>query len=69
MTYIINSDPGHARSKQQMDKNLERFFASSSKSTDEKDKVQSVLRYTKTKQEIGDDLSVFVCKSVTIKSK
>ena len=41
MTYIINSDPGHARSEQQMDKNLERFFASSSKSTDERIKYKA----------------------------
>ena len=35
---IVNSDPGHTRSKQQLDKTLKITFASLSKSTDEKEK-------------------------------
>ena len=36
--HIVNSDPGHTRSKQQLDKTLKITFASLSKSTDEKEK-------------------------------
>ena len=35
--HIINSDPGHTLSKQQLDKYLKKNFASSFKSTDEKE--------------------------------
>ena len=55
--HIVNSDPGHTRSKQQLDKTLKITFASLSKSTDEKEKekkkerqLQSVMRYTQTQQ-------------------
>ena len=36
--HIVNSDPGHTRPKQQLDKTLKIIFASVSKSTDEKGK-------------------------------
>ena len=36
--HIVNSDPGHTRSKQQLDKTLKITFASLSKSTDEREK-------------------------------
>ena len=36
--YHINSDPGHAPSKQQLDKNLKITFASPSKGNDQKEK-------------------------------
>ena len=52
-TRHINSDPGHTRSKQQLEKYLLLSFDRPSKSTDEKVKkkkkerqLQSVLRYT-----------------------
>ena len=56
--HIINSDPGHTRSKQQLDKTLEITFASLSKSTDEKEKekkkkesqLQSVMSYMQTQK-------------------
>ena len=35
--HIINSDPGHTRSKQQLDKTLEITFASLSRKSDEKE--------------------------------
>ena len=38
--HIVNSDPGHTRSKQQLDKTLKIIFASVSKSTDEKGKEE-----------------------------
>ena len=37
-TYIINSDPGQTRSKQQLEKYLKITFASPSQSTDGKEK-------------------------------
>ena len=57
--HIINSNPGHMRSKQQLEKTLKITFVSLSKSTDEKEKekkeekkkerqLQSVMRYTET---------------------
>ena len=56
--HIINSDPGHTLSKQQLDKYLKKKFASSFKSTDEKEtkkkekkgKLQRTLRYTQTQK-------------------
>ena len=36
--HIINSDPGHTRSKQQLDKTLKITFASLSRKSDEKEK-------------------------------
>ena len=36
--HIVNSDPGHTRSKQQLNKTLKVTFASLSKSTDKKEK-------------------------------
>ena len=54
--HIVNSDPGHTRSKQQLDKTLKIIFASVSKSTDEKGKekkerqLPSVMRYTQTQK-------------------
>ena len=52
--HIVNSDPGHKRSKQQLDKYLKKNFASSSKSTDEKEtknkKKRFALRYTQTQK-------------------
>ena len=38
--HIINSDPGHTRSKQELDKTLKLTFVSLSKSTDEKEKAE-----------------------------
>ena len=52
---FINSDPGHTRSKQELDKTLKITFISLSKSTDEKEnekkrerQLQTVMRYTET---------------------
>ena len=50
--HVINSDPGHTHSEQQLDKNLKITFASLSRKSDEKER--------KKKQEFGDDLSVSV---------
>ena len=59
MTYIINSNPGHRRSKQYLDKNLKTNFIRPSGSTRQKKKekkrkkerqLQSVLRYTQTEK-------------------
>ena len=36
--HIINTDPGHTRSKQQLDKSLKTTFASLSRKSDEKEK-------------------------------
>ena len=54
--HIINSDPGHTRSKQQLDKTLKITFASLSRKNEEKEKkknklewqLQSFLRFTQT---------------------
>ena len=54
--HIINSDPGHTRSKQQLDKTLKITFASLSRKSEEKEKkknklewqLQSFLRFTQT---------------------
>ena len=60
--HIINSDPGHTRSKQQLDKTLKITFATLSRKSDEKEKkkkkkkktnklewqLQSFLRFTQT---------------------
>ena len=51
---IINSDPGHTRSRQQLDKYLKITFASPSKSTDERER----------EQEVTDDLNVCVPKGM-----
>ena len=37
-TYIVNSNPGHTRSKQQLDKTLKIAYASLSRKSDEKEK-------------------------------
>ena len=54
--HIINSDPGHTSSEQQLDKTLKITFASLSRKSDEKEKkkkklewqLQSFLRFTQT---------------------
>ena len=60
--HIINSDPGHTHSNQQLDKNLKITFAIPPKSADENEKgrerergkkrsqFQSLLRYALTQQ-------------------
>ena len=42
--HIINSDPGHTRSKQQLDKTLKITFASLSRKSDEKEKKKKKTR-------------------------
>ena len=42
--HIINSDPGHTRSKQQLDKTLNVTFASLSRKSDEKEKKKKKTR-------------------------
>ena len=59
-TYIINSDPGHMRSKQQLEKTLKVAFASLFRKSEEKGKtktkkklewqLQSFLHFTKTQK-------------------
>ena len=43
--HIINSDPGHTRSKQQLDKTLKITFTSTSKNTAEKEKEKYTGNY------------------------
>ena len=50
--HIINSDPGHTHSKQQLDKHFKITFTSPSKGTDDKEKEKI--------EEAGDDLNVCV---------
>ena len=45
--YMINSDPGHTHSNQQLDKTSKITFVSLSRKSDEKEKK-------KKKQEVGD---------------
>ena len=56
--HIINSDPGHMHSKQQLDKTFKITFASLSRKSDENEKkkknlewqLQSFLRFTQTQK-------------------
>ena len=66
--HIINSDPGHTRLKQQLDKILRMTFTNLSRKSDEKEKkkklewqLQSFLRFTQTQQ-------VNVCVNEPIKT-
>ena len=53
--HIINSDPGHTRSKQQLEKNFENNFCQSVQEKEKKEKklewqLQSFLRFTQTQK-------------------
>ena len=65
---IINSDLGHTRSEQQLDKALKITFASPSKSTDEKEKEREKIYFRKkfASREVLNSLNSFLLSSMCI---
>ena len=71
---VINSNPGHTRSKQQLNKNFKITFASPSKSTGEMEKekekkerqLQSVLRYTQNNWKKTSSVANAIFKEVRL---
>ena len=51
--HIVNSNPGHTRSKQQLDKTLKVTFASLSRKSDEKEKMKKRKKKKKTRMAIA----------------
>ena len=66
--HIDNSDPGHARLKQQLENNVKITFVISFKNAAEKKKEKKIMAVAKVfvlhekaiRREVGDDLSVCV---------